>query len=78
MLLMLPTGIGKETMNGLIFHELGQSRVSDLKERPQQGEREASEEQGKTLTVACKLVQKKSCTSSGLHLPVPPNCGTPR
>ena len=37
----------------------------------------ASEEPGMTLIVACKPVQEKSCTSSGLHLLVPPNCGTP-
>ena len=40
--------------------------------------KQASEELGKTLTVARKPVQEKSCTSSGLHLSVPPNCVTPR
>ena len=39
--------------------------------------KEASEEPGKTLIVACKPVQDKSCTGSGLHLPVPPNYGNP-
>ena len=36
----------------------------------------ASEEPGTTLIVARKPVQEKSCTGLGLHLPVPPNCGT--
>ena len=34
-------------------------------------EKEASEEPEKTLIVACKPGQEKSCTGSGLHLPVP-------
>ena len=39
--------------------------------------KEASEEPGKTHIVARKPMQEKSCSSSGLHLPVPPNYGIP-
>ena len=66
-----------ETRDGLVFHKLGQSQIRVLKERPQQGGNEANEEPVKALTVACKSVKEKSCTDSGLHLPVPPRYGTP-
>ena len=39
--------------------------------------KEASEEPVKALTIARKSVQEKSCTDSGLHLPVPLCYGTP-
>ena len=73
---MSATGNGKETMYGMVLHKFGQSRVSILQETVVRV-KEAGEEPGKTLIVARKLVQEKSCSGSGLHLPVPPNYGKP-
>ena len=71
---MSTTGNRKEFMNGLVCHGHGQSRVSGLQQRSQEG----GKRQVKTLIVARKPVQEKTCTNLGLHLPVPPNCGNPR
>ena len=73
---MPTTRDGKETINSLVLHKLGQGQVGILKERPQQRGSRQVKSWGR-LTVDRKLEQEKSCTGSGLHLPVPPNCGTP-
>ena len=64
-------------MYGLVLHKLGQSQVSGPPGETIVRGKEESEELGKTLIVARKPVQEKSCIGLGLHLPVPPNYGKP-